>query len=612
LLALTGFNYVMKTLSFEITGVGFDGSWMWAINHVPFLSDVLYGRDTAFTYGPLGFLNVGTYYTGTIAASAISYLLLTALLMLLIWLLHKKEQISLTRLFYFSVAVCLVSGTAPIDWIWNIVLFALACTIYTLYRHRSVFVGLTLLLGALIALTLLVKFSNAVYGIALSAMLSLAFLLKDRKALVSYIMYFLMTFIPLILLSALIIFDGLSNFIVWLQMSFEIANGYNAKGGGDSGEYAIYILLMFPLLALFAATFVCAFKHRATDNSSFGLLLLAVVPLFFSYKHTIVQQSFPFFPSFYTTAVFVCGICFLLAKTELYKLSKALLVYSSVIAFMLVSILSLSNPRLSIFSGLIKARDLPTNYANYAQQKINDGTNFILPQEWNDLISDRAIHIIGQLAYAEANRWSGWIPTMFPIFTKRLDEHLAAMFVQERAAEYILLTDIFGLGMHGFLTAPASWSAIASNYYAVKNTDKEILLTKKQLWTTLSFEHILTQTAHFNEIITLPTNGELYAKITVKPSLIGRAITTFYRGYPPTITIVFQDNSKVDYTVYISNMHNPVRIDSLPRTTSELLSLFLDQNTSGIIKSIKFSSQKQYMFDDEINIEWLAPDRSRL
>jgi hypothetical protein len=152
---------------------GLDPSWGGAL-HMAAHGDLAWGRDVAFTYGPLGFLKVPVYWYGDTGALAIAYTFLSRVALLgLLWHLARRSFGSLgAALILLVIGPLVTEPVLPLAAAWGL---------WLLHEPRNDRAAATFAvgIGALGALELLAKLNGGVTILAVGV-LTLAFLPARR------------------------------------------------------------------------------------------------------------------------------------------------------------------------------------------------------------------------------------------------------------------------------------------------------------------------------------------------------------------------------------------------------------------------------------------------
>ncbi|MDR2602512.1 MAG: hypothetical protein LBC53_08705, partial [Spirochaetaceae bacterium] len=533
----------LKSLNLPAAGAGLDPSWKWAVNNIAYNHQYTFGKDVTFTYGPLGYLFESQHYAETIIQGIALNVFCVGVILLLFYLNYKKKMYSIQKLFIFSLFLFIFTGIISCEWIWNIMLFFLFSTCYLLREDKRLRFPLIICAGFLSAFSLLLKFNTAVLAAALSGALALMLLLRGGKRLFAwYIGLFFPAYIAFTAAGSAFFFKNINNFIVWLQMSVEIA-------GGFSSAMVVKGLFIFTAAAVLIIIIYLRFAYTQKKENVFALCVIGTAVLFFSFKHGFVRQDGHML-SFFTAVPFLTGFLFLFSPPSSYKKSRAMFQTTVFLCLLgAVNIVFIPGLIKGVFNNAYLITQLGKNYKTFNERKMEGPKADALPAEWNAKIADSSIQATPwELSYAAANHWKGWRPNpvmqLYSVYTKKLDEYSAASFAPENAPRFILLEYYAIDGRNMFVDSPATWNAILPNYTILTRDESRALLSKKDAHKSLNFEPVFSASYKFNETIPVPQSPDpVYAKIIIKDSIFGKLATTLFRGNPPSMTVKYHDGA---------------------------------------------------------------------
>jgi hypothetical protein len=602
----------LKFLELPVAGTGLDSSWSWAINNLAYNHLYTFGKDVAFTYGPLGYLFNSQYYGKTIIQGIGLSIFCVLVILSLFYLNYRKNLYSIRKLFIFSLLLFIFPGMIPFEWIWNIMLFLLFATCYFLREDKYIQFPLIIGAGILSAFSLLLKFNTAALAAVLAGVLGIIFLLYSRKRqFIEYICLFSAAYIAFTAGSIVVCFKNIDNFIMWLKMSLEIAGGFSAAMVAERP-------LPYLIAAILIIIMYLRFAYMQRKEPIFALCLIGLVILFFSFKHGFVRQD-EHMLTFFSTIPFLTGLLFLFSHQDAYKKSHAMFQTSAILCFIcILNFILIPDVVKSIFKNTYLITQLGKNYQTFDKRKTEALQDDILSAEWNDEIGSNSIQILPwELNYAEANQWDGWQPNpalqLYNIYTRKLDEYSARVFAKEKAPHFILLEYKTIDRRNMFIDTPATWNAIFPNYIIAKQDESRLLLSKKDVSASLNFTPLFSNTYKFNETISVPDSPDpVYVKIIIKDSFFGKVITMLFRGNPPEMTVTYQDGTEQSFRIIADTLQNPVRIDYIPYNFEQTAQFFNLEEAeekelySFAVKEIKITKKLPFFYKNNITVGWYS------
>lgn len=175
-LALLEISFLRDFIYFEKTGL--DPSWMWAMNNI---FAFVPGKDWAFTYGPLGFMFVPQMVGNNVFwANLLNNFLPVSLLIGGVgYLIFRQYRLDgKSALFRASVLLGFWLLFFPLPYHWELVSFVQSVCLLSLTGKIKIFRVLSVVSGALLAFTLLLKFNVFVCNTLIYSFLALIFCLK--------------------------------------------------------------------------------------------------------------------------------------------------------------------------------------------------------------------------------------------------------------------------------------------------------------------------------------------------------------------------------------------------------------------------------------------------
>jgi hypothetical protein len=260
-----------------------DSSWRLALNQMRG-GPLVWGRDVVFTYGPLGWLlrplGLGDNYD----LSALAFLGVHLLLIVLILRAGWSGRGSLPALVALTVAQ-LAAGAARLDSDPRLMIALAALGATAVLEARAGWrAGLALLLGATAAATLGLKFSLALGGFALVALVALVlWRLGDRRTAVATVGAALVSWLAI----GIACFPDGTAWWRWLRLSVEITTGFDEAMAlpGRALDFAL------GAATAVAAAVLLAIAARARELPARLAPLAFLAPLLIEYRHCLVRPT---------------------------------------------------------------------------------------------------------------------------------------------------------------------------------------------------------------------------------------------------------------------------------------------------------------------------------
>lgn len=583
---------------------GLDCSWAWALNNFANNNALLPGADYAFTYGPLGFILTPLNYGNNLLIAIFSNLLCAVLITGLIFYLYKNKKIETKNLAIFALLFYFFSVPSP-EWIWAISAYLLVLTILQQSNIKTLRF-LSVLLGALSAFCLLLKMNLAINVLAMSVILVLILFIENRKNFSNYILFYAISFVGIFSISIKFLFLNMSNFIKWGQTSLEVAKGFSQSMVIEGSFF--YLIMAAIIIVIYGCIEFWCFKR---DKEIFKLILISLPLVFFSFKHGFVRQDMHMY-LFFSMIFYIIGLVYLFAKEETAK--KLLLFFIVTTLFSIIFCLNYLKETISysVINKTITNIVQIVNFRENFQKSISDRETiyrqYILPTSWNAEIKDSTIEILPwELVYAQSNNWTNWRPNpilqLYSVYTKKLDEISANSFMTAKKPKFILLEFSSIDKRNMFLDTPATFNVILSSYKVVKS-DKKRLLLKYNGFVQSKFKSKDVKIFEFDKTINLPQNdGNLYAKINIQPTLLGKIATFLFRGGIVEMEVVYANSNKHIFRVIPDNLNSPVAISHIPLDLKDLKHIINNTANNTKIKSIKFTKNRIY-YKKNIEVYW--------
>lgn len=582
-----------------ITG-GLDPSWQYIINYA-----AQKRLEFIFTSGPLGFIN----YPLNIGSN----LEIAILVRLLFWICFSGFFSYLVLQNYFplenvAMFVCLLAlGSSSLSFDYSIcfvVLFLLAFTFFS-KRWRLCYVlviGLSALLGLMKLSAVLLAISSCAVGICIT------WFLDKTKALQAAL--FTVLGIPLLFSTFYLLYDpSFSRIFVYLRRAYDISSGYNVAMSMTGRPIALWLALGIALAYLLLMLLL-----RRNGEKSFFLAITFIPALFFAFKHGFVRQD-GHETIFFAVSPLILGLIWLF--TDLRKPTKwgVVLLIPAVIPHLFVSGYTTS---LSSLVGLDKFRIMREliSYKKTKEALNAESREFLhlytLPQDWLQLIGDRAISIFPwETAYAPANNLN-YKP--FPViqaysaYTAPLDA-VNASFLEnpETAPDFILVEWLAINGRHVLMDVPAMWLSLYKWYDVERQKPPPFpfsLLKRRKMPRFHDFELIEGREYTLGDFIEIPvTDYPVVLKLSMNLNVFGSFSKILFRVPEVTMDIVGTAGHRV-YRIVPDTLVNGLFVNFLPISLRDVYFLTNEHQTTSKIYGIDLSGEGLPLYKKTLHVEF--------
>lgn len=561
---------------------GIDESWMFALNRLAEFNPYLFGRDTVFTYGPLGFLlaprEVGSGIS--LIISEVFWCLLQIFLFVSVaWQLRGRW----TTLLLFSSAYLISCALG--FWVEYQFIFAV-CAIALLSLEQSRQAWFFAAMAAMLAVAgLQMKWSVGLAAISVVAGSWLLLVKEGTHSSRKTLLAALIAATCSLLVFVQILFRSPANFWKWVFSSIQMIRGYSSAMSLE-GPYVPLLLA-----AIVTATLICL--HFLLTKWPRRCFWLFIPFFFFAFKEGFVRQDGHRMAFFFAAAAIPVLLLLspVLSERDRKLLTCAFLVLSA-ITVLHASIFD-SYPELRwrdvrsfvlMQSGLQNVKRLI--WIEQTRQKLRAAARItlqpsVVPESWQKRFdaSRSTVSILPlELSMAAANRMN-WQPTasiqLYNASTRALDEEMA-MALAEHGAEYLIVTYEAIDGRNLILDTPATWRVVME-YYNILETDpngrRALLVRRPRKPETM--HKILGGSASLNEWVPVrETNHLLYASLDISYTPIGKLADALYHVPALYIETIRQSGRAARYRLIPRTASSGVLINYLPDNQYDMEELF--------------------------------------
>ena len=559
---------VLMTLPFDAKpfSAGLDESYMAALN-VAFATNIQFGKDLVYTYGPYGLLHHFRYFPQTYHSVVLGRLFLGVVMGVGLWRIFaycwQKHRHScwflLPLLFFFPN----LHAQASMDAFCTVAI-ALPLLIYfyierqspprlsqsqsqSQTQNRTQLSPILLLLIAGVALSSLIKHTFLVLGFAVAITASIDQILRRRKLPTFLIAYIAFTFGFWLLAG-----QSPQNIGIYLMTAAEATKGFSATMGleGPAIEYILYLVAATSFLML---TAVATYRHR----SRFDLLPIAILALilFLVFKSAFVRHDGHALHAVMTPVPVVCLYSAVLWP-ELKQIRWPLKRANTVVPLLLVAWVFWLLSSQFIF----RAYEQVSYARYYADATFGMGKTLASASRWllkeegfrenafasvylSSAEEIQADHLLPPLAgttdlypnepaviFAEGLPYQPR-PAMqsFFAYTRKLAEMNAAYLRKANAPETILF-DVNAIdGRLPSSEDGLSWPELLSRYEIADMTGRFTVLKRRRSPDSYALTPLAQQTVTLQNWVDVPTEDTVWMQLDASPTLLGKLMTTLFR-----------------------------------------------------------------------------------
>lgn len=590
---------------------GLDTSWVYALNYLP-LTEYQFGRDIAFTFGPLGYLlnplDIDNNHLKAIAFWLVIHWALALTLLHDLWARGRIVRVAIFTIGY------LLAATAGLGVDYALLTVVALLVTLDVPRGSHFANSASIVAGMLAGLSLFIKFNLGLAAIVfLTALPVLWLIIRDRSSL-AHSSWALGSAIVTALLVGVFVLDGPTNFLFWVRGSYEIAAGYSAAMSVPAHPAIVAAgLVSLASLALIALSLALLREFRTA-----ALAVALSGPVFVAFKHGFVRhQGRIFFP-------------FLLAVLALLTLrsSKVRSAILSIAGFIIVFALArFSVPydtcdchtpmtptrMISAAPGMENLRalvNLKDTLDVLEAQSITNLEPQRLPSSWTEKIGNGSVGVIPwELSYVVANqlKWSPY-PTLgtYSAYTPFLDGWGGRHYSGEQSPEYVLVKFEDIDGRHPMMGAPQTWRSLLQHYrFADFDAATGLFLLERESQRSQALREIERTRGRFHEQIPIPETPTLVASIDLQLSGTGRVREFFFSIPIVEIEVIWSDGRRQPYRLIPSTSREGILLNPLPRDPQEFR-MFLMKDLTPSVQSFSIRGPGSPFYEPEFEIVWLV------
>lgn len=596
--------------------IGLDASWDYAINYL-FAHGVHFGKDVAFTYGPLGFLQypliIGNNFLIAILFSS-SVLLFFIFSCLQLGKITTSAQTASRWLLHSAIIlfICVTSLSSGIQFL----LVGSVATSLLIHRQAQRWWWL----AAALLCTVIALLIKSTPGF-LSLLMFFSYLSLDFYSYRSWqrtLLFFLLIPACYLFLWFMIYFDLIGS-LDYLRALLEHAKG-------NSSAMALYPdNNWFHLGAVFILFFSLFFLLKENRARLFFLLML--LPTFAVWKYSYTRED-SHVETFYDYLILFFGLLFLCMKEIrmrhiLLAGATLMILYRSM--FISVPYQMENNTGQGLwFNGINNFYETFFTYKELVErskkQSLQNIQPNVLAENVKKIIGNSSVDIYPwEYSYIEANNFH-WkckpVIQAYTAYTKWLDKRDANFFSATDAnisANFIIWHYTFGFNDNAENLAGIDNGYLLNhepqaiyqllNHYKLIYKDASIMLLKKSETENLAAPSVFhLQSCRWNEWVNVPEtkDGILRVRTTLHGGLLRMLKIFFYKDEEFKIACKLSDGTVRTFRFSPENAENGLWINPLLKNLSGEK---IDANKT-IVKQIAFYCSNTFLMKDEINLDW--------
>jgi hypothetical protein len=586
---------------------GVDPSWIYGINVLP-RTGAIFGRDIAFSYGPLGYL-LAPSIVGTNLHQAALLRLTSQIALASVAVLAYLQRRTLLGLGVFALFFVVALAFPPIFEYRILLVIGLLISVTPdsgkAWRIASAAAGL------LTSVLLLGKFSAGLTAVAILVVATAVRVIWDRVPLNAVAAWVVAPSLVGLAFLGAVHLRSPGNFLEWVGGSLEVVRGY-PSGFSLPIPSRLLWLGCLSLAAFLVAAVLVARADRTLRASAAALAVLVVI----AFRHSFTQSGHYYF----TVLLGSMAILVLAAQRREALVRASLAAGLLALPFFLgvsdrpvVPTVSLLDPdqgwnnfRLALSPWTLR-RDLQRQ----SEQLLVDRR---LPPEWTDTLQGAGVDVDavpGELAFLAANhlRWDpNPVIQQFTAITSALDLRAAAHFRSGQGPSYVLSQFVNIQLRHPMLDAPDMWRAIAHSYElegTASGAFGELAVLRRRAVTLPGRLEMVGREGLLAGVWSeVPrSQGFLYLSATFHPTAMGRLAQAVWKVDPIFMDLRYADGRHVTWRILPSTSDDGMLIAPLPGCFREFLEMF-DGRPIAPVAEFRFHGPGMEAFEREVQLGW--------
>jgi hypothetical protein len=545
---------------------GIDPSWLLGLKWAS-LKGLVFGRDIAFTYGPLYFLNFFPvnfgHYPSLLLEEFIFWIVSFAVILLVVYqfagLIYKKPW----KDYSAMDGILIILGLAFFAFLplhLPETILVLNCLLFTRLifeieyskANKKKYLSNILLNATLFTIVCLIKFSYTTVALVI-IFIALIGLIYQRKA--KFILYIIPSFIIIYLVSWVLCGQALSALPGYFYYGFELSSGYT-EALMKSGLYYELNYGLFAFIVLLFTGISSLFFFIKKDFYSALILFFTLPLLFMAFKEGFVRADggdnghfIHYFLQLFPILLFL--LIFMVEKPSFrYKTAEQLL---------LICILSIATAVIIRHYQKGEVKKYPLAKLYFKKNHVLETKKLIqeaypaLPEEFLQQAKNKTVDIFPwdiSLLYAYDLDWIPRPVMQSSAYTPVLDRLNASHFEKNNAPDNIIYT-YQSLDNHYLLfDDPAVFRTLLKNYKTQSQNDDYLILQRRQEKTNSDSIPVGGGSCPIGTLIDVPQRPgqHVYCNIDISIHFGGKLISLLYR--PAFISIYFYIKGQIEPVEY--------------------------------------------------------------
>ena len=558
-----------------------------------------------FTYGPLGFTLMPQAIGNNVAIGLICTAGYAFCYMFTFFAFVRYCPCSKQGLW--CLLLCMVFLPAN-EWRWSVlILFILLLCAHIPCNTRYLLVCLSFLLGVIIVYSSLLKFTLAITSVLCVTITVLHIAVFSKKKLLIFLPVLVVTLALGFLFASLTLFSTPSDLLKWMNVSWEIASGYNTAMVTQVSMIEIQLPLFLMASYLFAVV-----PARKTNRERIALIALVSPLVFFSLKYSITRagigncRAIAYVFPFVTAMLITCAD--LQWRPRLIRLFAFQFVVS--VALFVISGIAYQTPVCGFsFKNFFSTLNIRKSYQTAKAESEQALLPLRLPHDWRIAIGTNTFSSFPtELTYVPAN---GLNFVSFPIiqgysaYTRKLDRLGARLYESENAPTWVLCEFAKTDQRNGMIDTPAVWNAIMTRYQFADSMNNLCLMEKKKTSIPSKIKPVQTivikQGARLN--ISKDNEHTLYMSVHWPQSLIGKIISLVFRNTFCSINLERENGQSQRWRLTPDTAQTPFSLDDIPFDDNDFRMILSGTAQSMLrIKSVLFACDWPSFYSETITV----------
>ncbi len=588
---------VMTFPSFKGTGnQSIDGSWILGLN-LASANHLEFGRDVAWTYGPLGFvfypMDVGTNLAPAVVGLVLLEFLFLGALGLVLRQLENRLDIVLVGCSWPAVSLSLFTNCLPL---------MVAAYLVLSYHRRQLRWAIPAIFVA--AFSLLGKFNAGLGNAILLAAWGVAMLAMPRRGTLALRLAALAgLYIALVLLLFRLSGNPLSLLPAHLYYSWLIAADYSSAMSLAADHHQELCLAVVMVGFVLLVAWRCYRRHPGAVAS-----VLLAIPLFFAFKAAVVRSDTPHFLIGCVLWSTLLGLALCLTPQNidrwLFRLALALTIFGCCRLahhYPPPALLERASQAVAAFP--------PRVTSPYVVAGDFNGPVPQMPEAWRQLIGQQPVDVYPSDIWLVYVNHLNWRPRLvlqsYSAYAPILDFRGAEFYQGPNAPDFILYRHDAIDDEHPCLVDPQTWLEIVRHYDLVESHEDLFLLQRRPhpRWeqaVVLKQENIpLGQAIQVSG--RFPGRVELQARLQL--SAVGKLAETLYKVKPPDIMVTYETGESRQFRTVWRNLAGGFLVSDLPWLPSQAQEFFVTGRACPV-REIRFKADET-LFAKAVTLTWV-------